>query len=467
MASVISELKNFFSRIRFGKLVCVLFTLAMLTCLTACDAPETNPEEGVDFEPTSNGCLVCPVFDIVYSAGETLCKTMHQDTAKPAVKLLAVAFGLWLAVYVMKFVGTLKEPDIAGFWNGLAIRTFWVALIGIGFLNNIEEVMDMLINPVFGAFLNVGTKVVSQLPAGSEGTISCVASDPKAGLLCIVTAAVKRFNQGPEIAVKMLPYVFINPMLVVSGCIAIVFSYLLIIVTPLYLLETVFCYFVVVALLPLWIVAYAFPITRGFTTKAWDYLMSVCIQMLGMCMFLGLSAQIFSILMKKSFPNPVAFFAGLLSDPLGAVVSPAVLIFVSYFIYLFGGVVLQVLEAVFGLATPKGETVKAMKNKATGAIKNASKSFEKETFGSPRDEAAKASKNNPEKTDPNSRMGRAESRLNNLEKQQNEGQNSNKGASPDGNAGENQGDGNEGQNSNKGASPDGNADEKQGSDAEG
>ena len=428
MAGLANKYKNFLSRISFGKSVCVLLTFAFLACLCACDSPDTNPEEGVEFSP-ANGCLTCPVFEAVYNAGETLYKDFHSKASADAVKLLGVGFGLWLALYVLKFVGSFREPDIAGFWNGLGIRTFWVAFIGLGLLaNNMKGAMEFLIEPVFKSFLELSMHVVKGLPAGSEGVISCPASNPKSGLLCLITAASKRFEQGPAIALQMLPYLFINPLLVVSGCIAIVFSYLLIIIAPLYLLESLFCYFVVLALLPMWVTAYAFPITRPFSVKAWNYFMTVFIQILGMSMFLGLSAQIFSILMKKTFPSPAAYFAGLGTDPYQAVMAPAVLIFTAYFIYLFGEVLLQVMGAVFdveGVNKNTGGAVMRMKQSVTSIAKKVQNGVEDKAFGQSREEAINEGKKNRSpkeerdaaEKEKNSRYGQAMGRLNKMEEQ--------------------------------------------------
>ena len=391
MASVMSEIKSFFSRIRFGKLVCVLLTLAVISCVTACKN-ETTEDSSMSVTPSTSGCLTCPLFELMYDAGDSLCQTMHAKTAGPAIKLLGAAFAIWLAFYVMKFVGSMKHPDIGGFWNGLAVRGFWLVLIA-ALLSNTDEILKTVVEPIFGAFLEVGMKVLAGLPAGSEGTISCSASDPKEGLLCVVAASSKRFWQAVLTACQMISftYIFLNIMLVISGCIAIVFTFLLVILTPLYLLETIFCYFIVLSLLPMWLVAFTFPATRKFTKSAWDYLMAVFVQIFGVCIFLGLAAQIFSILMKKSFPNPATYIKNILTQgPLEALTAPAILIFVSYFIYLFSEVVLKVLNAVYTSGVPSGGAVsrmaKAPISKLAGAAKGAAQGFENDTFGSSRED---------------------------------------------------------------------------------
>lgn len=414
MASVMSKIKDFFIRIHFGKAVCVVFALAMIACLTACDAPETDPNEKVEFQNTAASCITCPLFTMVSQSGLTLRTKMIQTTSKAAVKVVGIGFGLWLAMFVMKFLGTLKEPDIAGFWNGLAVRTFWVAFICAVLSSNVTDVINYIIDPICSAFVDVAVLALSRMPSSP---ISCSSSsNPGAGMACVVQAASNAFAVGPSTMSSLLNNLFTNPMALFSGCISIIVSYLIILIVPLYLLESVFCYFVILALLPMWVAAYAFPITRQFTATAWNSLLIVFVQMMGMAIFLGLAANIFQILRSDMLTLSVG------ESPLNAVTQPLMFIFVCYFIYLFGGLMPQIMNIIFGEAVgaqgQTGGTVKAIKSKVGGQLKNAAEGFESRTFGNSRADAMDGVAGR-ENVDPNSRMGMATRHLNALEGQQN------------------------------------------------
>lgn len=414
MASVMNKIKDFFIRMHFGKAVCVAFALAMALSLSACDAPEADPNEKIEFQNTAASCVTCPLFTMVSSAGLTLRTQMIQKTAKPAMQVVGVGFALWLALFVMKFVGSLKEPDIAGFWNGLGIRTFWVVLICAALSANVADAITYIIDPVCSAFIDVAMLALSRMPASP---VSCSSSaNPGEGMACVVQAASNAFAVGPSTMTALLDNLFTNPLALFSGCISIIVSYLIILIVPLYLLESVFCYFVILALLPMWVAAYAFPITRQFTATAWNSLVIVFIQMLGMAIFLGLSANIFQILRADMLS-----VSGV-SDPLSAVSQPLMFIFVCYFIYLFGGLMPSIMNVIFsgavgGVRGQTGGTVKAIKAKFDGKLKGAAENLEGKTFGNSRDDAVK-SKTGRENIDPNSHMGNASRHLNTLQKEQ-------------------------------------------------
>ncbi len=414
MASVMNKIKDFFIRMHFGKAVCVAFALAMALSLSACDAPETDPNEKVEFQNTAASCVTCPLFTMVSDAGLTLRTQMIQKTAKPAMQVVGVGFALWLALFVMKFVGSLKEPDIAGFWNGLGIRTFWVVLICAALSANVADAITYIIDPVCSAFIDVAMLALSRMPASP---VSCSSStNPGEGMACVVQAASNAFAVGPSTMTALLNNLFTNPLALFSGCISIIVSYLIILIVPLYLLESVFCYFVILALLPMWVAAYAFPITRQFTATAWNSLVIVFIQMLGMAIFLGLSANIFQILRADMLS------VSSVSDPLSAVSQPLMFIFVCYFIYLFGGLMPSIMNVIFsgavgGVSGQTGGTVKAIKAKFDGKLKGAAENLEGKTFGNSRDDAVK-SKTGRENIDPNSHMGNASRHLNRLQNEQ-------------------------------------------------
>lgn len=413
MASVMNKIKDFFIRMHFGKAVCVAFALAMALSLSACDAPEADPNEKIEFQNTAASCVTCPLFTMVSSAGLTLRTQMIQKTAKPAMQVVGVGFALWLALFVMKFVGSLKEPDIAGFWNGLGIRTFWVVLICAALSANVADAITYIIDPVCSAFIDVAMLALSRMPASP---VSCSSSaNPGEGMACVVQAASNAFAVGPSTMTALLDNLFTNPLALFSGCISIIVSYLIILIVPLYLLESVFCYFVILALLPMWVAAYAFPITRQFTATAWNSLVIVLIQMLGMAIFLGLSANIFQILRADMLS-----VSGV-SDPLSAVSQPLMFIFVCYFIYLFGGMMPSIMNVIFspavGASGQTGGTVKAIKAKFDGRLKGAAEGLEEKTFGNSRDDAVK-SKTGRENINPNSHMGNASRHLNTLQKEQ-------------------------------------------------
>lgn len=413
MASVMNKIKDFFIRMHFGKAVCVAFALAMAFSLSACDAPEADPNEKIEFQNTAASCVTCPLFTMVSDAGLTLRTQMIQKTSSAAVKVVGVGFGLWLAMFVMKFVGSLKEPDIAGFWNGLGIRTFWVTLICAALSANVADAITYIIDPVCSAFIDVAMLALSRMPASP---VSCSSSaNPGEGMACVVQAASNAFAVGPSTMTALLDNLFTNPLAIFSGCISIIVSYLIILIVPLYLLESVFCYFVILALLPMWVAAYAFPITRQFTATAWNSLVIVFIQMLGMAIFLGLSANIFQILRADMLS-----VSGV-SDPLSAVSQPLMFIFVCYFIYLFGGMMPSIMNVIFspavGASGQTGGTVKAIKAKFDGKLKGAAEGLEEKTFGNSRDDAVK-SKTGRENIAPNSHMGNASRHLNTLQKEQ-------------------------------------------------
>ena len=81
----------------------------------------------------------------------------------------------------MKFVASLKDPDVGAFWSDLGIRVFWLTM-GVDLLKYISQVTNDLIFPTFSGFVDFGLMVVGRVPTDGGG-IACPTGTPREGML--------------------------------------------------------------------------------------------------------------------------------------------------------------------------------------------------------------------------------------------------------------------------------------------
>lgn len=336
------------------KILLRVFVIALgIALLSACDNPL---DKATDLGEPNLGavkaevqkCWSCPVFTIAFNSVKSTYEAAQARAAGPAVTLMGVAFGLWLAIRVMKLVASLKEPDTGSFWTDLGVRTFWL-IMGVAMLRNISQVMDMIVFPTFSGFIDFGLLVVGRLPS-DVGGIACPTGSPQEGMVCLVKAIHERLAVGQELgfAVMLAAPVFQK----VFGVIIYAVSVFMGMVFPVFLLDGVLRFGIIMALLPMWIVAFCYPITRDLAKKAWNALMGVCIQTAGMSVFAALCVLVLRVFLLNKFP--LIFSAEAVAreeKEVDAIAngSPGIIgfMFICFFLVLFGNVILDLVNQNF------------------------------------------------------------------------------------------------------------------------
>lgn len=288
------------TKLKHSMFIGVLFSLFMTFFLAASPAQaliEFNPEckelAAYQAEALENRWWK-PVFDIVSDATVKIGEESFSRVAKPAITLMAVGFGLWLAIFTMKMVGSLKEQDPMEYLTSVGGMLFKCAFAAV-FLRNSGFFFGYIVAPITA----IGAGFAGLDAGAGEGLASVVA--PLSELMEEMHKAVANgigLGEGVEclsiiVEITIIVKIAIIPDFPVylSGCMLKTGCWLLLIAFPFRIFDALFRLGVTAALCPLFIVSWVFPATAGFAKKGLNSILHVTFLFLCLKIILDLDIE--------------------------------------------------------------------------------------------------------------------------------------------------------------------------------
>lgn len=222
-------------------------------------------------------------FKIVSDAAVEFGEGTYNTVAGDAVRLLAIGLGLWIVLFYMKVLGGLTEADP---------------------MDNLQKVFGMLFKGLFAAIILRNSGVlfgyfvapIMQIGAGMAGISTGGSASGAGGLFESVDAlkaildnaheAVARTQAIGELAMCISKiytvtvfglelFSIIDPGVWSHGCALTFATWLLGIVWPILVFDALFRLGITAALCPLFVVAWVFPSTAGYTSKGFHSFLNV------------------------------------------------------------------------------------------------------------------------------------------------------------------------------------------------
>lgn len=303
----------------------------------------------------SKDCWVCDIVHLVIESIQLMAGNTYALMQWLALRLLGVIFLFWIAIKVLIFISHMGYADNGEFMTDLLVRFIVVAIAAAILHSPIVDFYRVVISPFVGLSASLAGKFtemsmtdgektfaeITESRAGANTNDICVyctnMNDPDFkfprkreglqtsngntvyvevmddqtinGILCLTCKVFRQVT--PFIAIgemfschagataKNIPltsiYIPNFPYLVIGYLIIIPFSVLAVIV-GFYLIDIVLRLGFVIVLTPLYIVAWAFPISREYSTKAWQLILYSLVQFIGVAimiaLFLNLCLQI-------------------------------------------------------------------------------------------------------------------------------------------------------------------------------
>ncbi len=290
---------------------------------TAVNTGNGEPTSTEQIVAENNDCWAAAIVGTIYETTGRLAMSMYSHLTQGAMALMMVAFAVWLSFRIIKHVSSFAEESPAEVWTEVA-RKFFVCFV-CGLLASSPEgvlfVLNSIIFPVYNAFLELGSamtgasihkdmgsslssifnRILGVSGAEFDVPVDCKAdvlgkaelsggfpSGPQKMMECLTCAVNKKLNLGIGLGWEVITQ--FGVMAFVCGLLLVVVFCLVKLGFSLYLIDSIFRFAMMVIILPLLIMSYAFKATKnwakiGFLTILNSGAFMMCIALVMMIIF--------------------------------------------------------------------------------------------------------------------------------------------------------------------------------------
>ncbi len=300
-------------------------------------------------------CSFCPLFAVVFNTASSIAQHAINTFSGSIIKVVIIAFGIWIAFQVLAFVATVEVRDLKDLLSSLITQSFIVMLVVIILQNGAMDFFNYALEPIYTTGQKLAQEII-QPNAVAKGNVSIKAlkdeqkvpdsvlkgcssttgiSDDKKGegalpksmgdsIICTMTliqnrvAKVKALGSASLcqswkerfIIVPHLNYMFVGIGLWIGAM-------FLLLAVPFMMVDAIFEMAVAAALLPFGIGAYAFKVTRGYTKKIWETFLNSMFQFV----FVSLIALMIVVAYQSIITNSIGDFDAMFESGQKAVLS--------------------------------------------------------------------------------------------------------------------------------------------------
>ena len=292
--------------------------------------PRTVFEYMYEYE---GACWFCPVFESIFDAINALATTVFNNMAKDFLNLMGIGILFFILFKVGKMVVSLQEVDLIQFLNDLlgplGRAIFASALLGVSVAAT-DTVFTMITNPVIDVSVRLGQTIMRtsvkdvQSFKTNDGSLTELVPVSAEGILAQAEAAAQQAgNRGNKVLDDYLKVMLTTWMkgvsssflvgiamggtfmkvglsegvidgfsMMVSGFFLWLCFWIIYLTFPFKLIDAFVQWAFVLTLMPLWIVLWVFPATRGYTKKAWEMFLNSAIQFVALSVMIALVVQL-------------------------------------------------------------------------------------------------------------------------------------------------------------------------------
>lgn len=299
-----------------------LFSVTLVLFLSACD--DTCPtiqdykNEGISTVCTEcsnaedGNCLLCSLFRIITKAASAAANMSWDAFASQLIPVVGLAAAIYIAIYVLKNVGSFTKQNAADFLTGdkkgLLLLMFKTTVI-ISLLKGKADdawLIENIISPVMQAGLNIGAKL-----SVTGATMATSSGSGYDAIFKMVNESVKQFNdqvyETIAIGNAMIcnatrpPY---NPfvwywLMLTYGLILFVFGWILLVGISFYIVDILIRLAFGAILLPFGVACAISNQTVGYTKNIWNIFLNVFFSFIMLGIILGITIQLVNLGMTQ------------------------------------------------------------------------------------------------------------------------------------------------------------------------
>ena len=236
------------------------------------------------------GCMFCKPFLVLFNAASRMAKISYDNLAGAVKTVVIVAFAIWLAFNILKFISSfeIKEPRML--INLLINQSFRVLLVVLLLSGPIESILSLTLDPVFLTGLKIaqlgGGLVVGENPADcSLGDLAVIGADKGGlspelgnGIICTIKSIQDQIMD--LFAIARVSWclawedtiLFIIPHFgyILTAIIFFIAATLILFIYPFLLVDSILKMTVAISIFPAALGAFAFKSTSQYMQKVWN-----------------------------------------------------------------------------------------------------------------------------------------------------------------------------------------------------
>ena len=289
---------------KLGKLLMILLAAVFLlsACSTDGDIQAISPEESENAEELASAgesCWQGKVLKTIYNTIGILIMDQLAKLSEGSMSVMMIAFAVWMAIRLLKFVSSVREDSPAQIWNEIIQKAFICVFCGsLAYSSGtLLYVINFFLFPIYGAFLDFGSQILALSPSVSTtitvfgadlefsgtklncaitGTVSADLNGFPSGfsdsMNCMICAVVDRMRIGRNIA--LLAMSLDGTLAFFVGLLLWLIFYVVGFGFVFYLVDSIFRFGMMILMLPIFIMAYAFGPTRKWTKVGFENIMN-------------------------------------------------------------------------------------------------------------------------------------------------------------------------------------------------
>lgn len=289
-------------------------------------AAESGKCDLANFLPQSGECYFCPLFTVLFNTASKISQKSYTALADGIVNVVLVAFAIWVAIYVLRFVSAFEVQKPSKMLQGLLVQAFKVLVAVLILKASYFQVLNLTVAPVFNTgmaytqsvtgqtdcsslasqsyYSNIagygsGEKADGGLPKSMGQNIVCSIKSMQDGVARILAYGRQARCVAWKTKKAIIPHIIPSFPYLITGDLLIIGAVLLIIAFPWCLVDCILNLAVSIALAPAAIGAWAFKITSQYLTKIWNFIMNAMFQFVFLSLILYIIMTVVNQFMQR------------------------------------------------------------------------------------------------------------------------------------------------------------------------
>lgn len=379
---------------------------------------------------SASDCWICGVGFLLIESVQHLASYTEPYVKKLALQLIAILFLFWILVKVLMLFGTWGYANISEFFSDLFVR-FFAVMVAVAFLYApVKEVFSLTVSPLINMSAGLGIYMTDLTFGQSEGESFAAKAEQKFGIsneticpycermkdpnysftradttytpvfedsavnamLCLTCKVYRQvapflamgqtfmcYSTYKEARSWSLPYILDltipHVKMLVFGIILVVLFGIFLFLASFNMIDAFFRLGLVALFLPIFIVTFAFPISRHYTVKAFSIVVYSILQLVGLAIAIALLLNLF----LGFIPDSDTLIAYMLTNDVSEMLNVLTGEGSFYMILVLAGILIMgmqiisgsngIVSALSGIQDPGSYGAATAKGAMQGAIK--------------------------------------------------------------------------------------------------